>query len=125
MPINETGKRHPAALSLLSNGQEVRILTEQHAIKLRGTVEQCGILKLPAAVFLRREHVAVSPPETSGDGRIDMDIHVEPEHALVRLARPGGDEFGMWRMLLTQVFRGAIARHEVRVHGVLVIVIVG
>jgi hypothetical protein len=62
------------------NGQEIVILAKQYTVQYRSAREQCSILEALTPIFLRRYHIDAPPPHASGDGRFDMDIHVQAEH---------------------------------------------
>ena len=76
---DEAGEFAAVNNPLRRDGEEVHVLAEQYSVEERGASEQLVVREALGSVVLRRNAVNAARPQSGGDCRVDVVIHVEAE----------------------------------------------
>ena len=79
MPVEEAGKLPAALLPLSCDGQEISVLSEQHAVQLRRPLKKERIFDLGGSVLVGGQDIHSPETLAFGDRHRNVMIHVKAE----------------------------------------------
>jgi hypothetical protein len=77
MPEEQPREFFAFLIPLIRDGEEIRILREQHAAQFPSSIQQHGIVERLSSVLKGGQNIDSAAAETFGDGEGDMVVHVE------------------------------------------------